>query len=137
MQRACLLSIALFTAFVCGASPAPTPPAAYSRDFWLHQIALTHTGMKQQDVEKYLPYRTEDTEQAVKIGYTLTYGLDENWSITVTYDTSGYTPVNNPYNVMHMFNDRLLKPPRLFRHPNQLTPGFPFVQPRGSLQTHG
>ncbi len=73
--------------------------------------------------------RSPPSAQAPSQG--VTYALDGNWSVALVYDLSGYSSVNNPYGVLHSFDDKLLKTPRLFKQKKQIdSPSFPFVKPK-------
>jgi hypothetical protein len=125
-----LLACVLVLAVSWQALPVSAAPQAFPKDFWERQIAKVHLGMKREDVELFLPLRSAEIDHWHNASYTVIYALDETWSVALDYDFSGYSPVNNPYGVLHLFDDKLLKTPRLFRHKNSDSPGFPFVKPK-------
>ncbi len=130
MRMPVVLAVVFVLASSWLALPVSAAPQAFPKVFWERQIAKVHLGMNREEVELYLPLRSPETDHWHKGSYTVTYALDENWSITLVYDLSGYSPVNNPYNVLHLFDDKLLKTPHLFRHKNMNSPGFPFAKPK-------
>jgi len=130
MRMPVLLAVVLVLALSWLALPVSAAPQAFPKDFWERQIAKVHLGMKREDVELFLPLRSPEIDHWHNDSYTVTYALDENWSIALVYDYSGYSPVNNPQSVLHLFDDKLLKAPHLFGHKNVNSPGFPFVKPK-------
>jgi len=131
MQSKQLLCGILFAGALWSKSLHADPPASYSKEFWQAQISKLHLGMKQWEVEEFLPMRSPDQDRWRRDYYTKTYALDRNWSVSANYDMSGFSPINNPHNDLHLFNDKLIKYPRLFRHSNVIDFRiFPWKQPK-------
>ncbi len=100
----------------------------YTEAVWRAQIKKVHLGMQQYEVVRILPQRSEGNQDFARDGasYTVTYALDENWSVATGYDRSGYHEENNPYSVMGFPNDRVIVLPRLLKQRNRLDEiGFP------------
>jgi hypothetical protein len=128
-----LLVILLITTPISRASPLSPASGDHPKAYWLRQIAKVHPAMQQYIVEKFLPSRSEGSMDFAKDGgsYTFTYALDENWSVATDYDRSGFHPENNPYMTMGFPNDKVIRPPRLFRHRNRIdTRLYPAYTPK-------
>jgi hypothetical protein len=131
MQTKQLLYAILLAAALWPGSLHSAPPSTYSKEFWQAQIKKLHLGMQRWNVEEYLPARSLQQEKWSRNNYTTTYALDQSWSVSATYDMSGFSPVNNPHNDLHLFNDKLIKYPHLFKHSNVVgLPGFPWTKPK-------
>lgn len=93
----------------------------HTQAYWESQIRKVHLRTQEYRVEDFLPPLSPVSQDFNKDGmsYTLTYALDEHWSVALTYDRSGFHAENNPYMVMGYPNDRMIAPPRLIAMNNE------------------
>jgi len=101
--------------------------------FWSLQVKKVHRGMKQSLVTELLSPRSEGEMDFAKDGksYSITYALDQHWSVTIVFDRSGWHEENNPYSVMGFPNDKVIRPPRLQRQENLIDETlFPATPPK-------
>jgi hypothetical protein len=122
-----ILAIQLLITTVAVATPNPKNPD------WQNQVKKISLGMKQLIVHQYLPPRSSGDDQYAQDGssYTETYALDDNWSVSIKFDRSGFTENNNPYGVLHMYNDKVIALPKLIKKHNHIDPRpFPPITPK-------
>jgi len=124
-RRQCLICVfALLGALLtsCAHITGDARAASAGAEHWKGVLALVHVGMRRQAVEEILGKFDfadidADPEINARLGRDDThrglYELDAKWCAAITYDWTGFSEKNNPYGVLHEYEQRVVAPAEL------------------------
>jgi hypothetical protein len=113
------LSLAVLGAIAwtgCATNDPAHPP--HSEAYWRQRIAQVHRGMSREEVEKFLPVRSEEVERSVPNGLSSEYAVDSEWRVEVPYDGHGFPGFDekkNPHLLRHVWAHQMIGDIKLTR----------------------